>query len=29
MKGNWICVISKVIKIKWEAEGRGGGWIEN
>ena len=29
MKRNWICVINKVVEIKWEAEGRRGGWIED
>jgi len=29
MKRNWICVINKVIKIKWECEGRKGGWIDD
>jgi len=28
MKRNWMCVINKVIKIKWEDERRKGGWIE-
>ena len=28
MKRNAICVINKVIKIKWEVEKRRGGWIE-
>jgi hypothetical protein len=29
MKRNWISVINKVIKVKGEPEGRGGGWINN
>jgi hypothetical protein len=29
VKGNEICVINKVIKIKEETEGRREGWTEN